>query len=57
MDISRRGLIDWYYSALLDFELLGSLDVATWCTGMLETLCFLMVVATLRDTREMATHT
>jgi hypothetical protein len=34
---------------LLDLELMASLDVTAWCTGMLELLGSLVVIATLSD--------
>ena len=56
MDISRCRLIDRYYSALLDFELLGSLDVTAGSTGVLEVVCGLVVIATLSDAELMTAY-
>lgn len=54
MDVGWGGLVDRYYSALLDLELLGCLDVPAWCTGMLEVVLGLVVIATLGNTELVA---
>lgn len=56
MDIGWGGFVDRYYSALLDLELLGSLDVTAWSTGVLELMGGLVVVATLSNTELMTTN-